>query len=97
MSDTTHHVHLTYMYMSTHVCEHSHAHLMYLVLKEICITSNAPEWLGLLMLQVVLFFLVTYRLCSVYKKMDTQLTLRLASKHNRATSFNHEMTTWDKV
>jgi len=25
------------------------------------------------------------------------LALRLASKHNRATSFTHDMTAWDKV
>ena len=39
----------------------------------------------------------THRLCSVYSPMDTTLALRLASKHNRATAFIHEMTTWDKV
>ena len=41
--------------------------------------------------------LFTHRLCSVYSKMDTKLALRLASKHNRATNFSHDMTTWDKV
>lgn len=41
--------------------------------------------------------LFSHRLCSVYRRMETQLALRLASKHNRATSFSHEMTTWDKV
>ena len=39
----------------------------------------------------------SHRLCSVYSPMDTTLALRLASKHNRATTFIHEMTTWDKV
>ena len=39
----------------------------------------------------------THRLCSVYSPMETNLALRLASKHNRATTFIHEMTTWDKV
>ena len=39
----------------------------------------------------------THRLCSVYKQMSTTLSLRMASKHNRATAFIHEMTTWDKV
>lgn len=41
--------------------------------------------------------LYSHRLCSVYKPMDAILTLRLASKHNRATSFSHDMTTLDKV
>lgn len=41
--------------------------------------------------------LYTHRLCSVYRKMETHLALRLASKHNRATSFTHDMTAWDKV
>ena len=41
--------------------------------------------------------LYTHRLCSVYKQMSTTLSLRMASKHNRATAFIHEMTTWDKV
>ena len=39
----------------------------------------------------------THRLCSVYSCMDSALALRLASKHNRATAFSHELTTWDKV
>ena len=39
----------------------------------------------------------SHRLCSVYTQMSTQLALRLASKHNRASTFAHEMTTWDKV
>ena len=39
----------------------------------------------------------THRLCSVYSNMPTQLALCLASKHNRASTFSHEMTTWDKV
>lgn len=39
----------------------------------------------------------THRLCSVYSPMPTHLSLRLASKHNRATSFSHSMSTWDKV
>ena len=39
----------------------------------------------------------THRLCSVYSVMPTQLALCLASKHNRASTFCHEMTTWDKV
>ena len=39
----------------------------------------------------------TCRLCSVYQPMSTHLCLRLASKHNRATSFSHSMSTWDKV
>lgn len=39
----------------------------------------------------------THRLCSVYSKMDKKLALRLASKHNRATAFYLETSTWDKV
>ena len=39
----------------------------------------------------------THRLCSVYSKMDRKLALRLASKHNRATAFYLETSTWDKV
>ena len=39
----------------------------------------------------------SYRLCSIYSNMKTPLSLRLASKHNRATSFSHDITTWDKV
>ena len=38
-----------------------------------------------------------YRLCSVYKPMDTKLTRRLAPKHNRAAAYCHEMNTWDWV
>lgn len=41
--------------------------------------------------------LYSHRLCSVYKPMNSTLTLRLASKHNKATSVSHDMTTWDKV
>ena len=37
------------------------------------------------------------RLCSVYRKMPTSLALRLASKHNRASVFTHDMSTCDKV
>ena len=39
----------------------------------------------------------THRLCAVYKPMDTKLIRRLASKHNRAAAFCHEMNTWDWV
>ena len=39
----------------------------------------------------------THRLCSVYSPMETTLALRLASNHNRAAAFIHEMITWDKV
>ena len=39
----------------------------------------------------------SHRLCSVYTRMSTELALRLASKHNRASGFTHDMTTWDKV
>lgn len=39
----------------------------------------------------------THRLCSVYSRMSNELALRLASKHNRASGFTHDMTTWDKV
>ena len=41
--------------------------------------------------------LYTHHLCSVYREMEFNLTLRLASKHNRAAVFCHEVTTWDKV
>lgn len=41
--------------------------------------------------------LYTHRLCAVYEPMDLSLARRLASKHNRATSFTHEMTSWDWV
>ncbi len=36
-------------------------------------------------------------LCSVYSRMSTSLALRLASKHNRASTFTHEMTTADNA
>ena len=39
----------------------------------------------------------THRLCAIYKPMVSKLARRLASKHNRAAVFNHEMTTWDLV
>ena len=39
----------------------------------------------------------SHRLCSIYTRMTTELALRLASKHNRAAGFTHDMTTWDKV
>lgn len=39
----------------------------------------------------------SHRLCSVYTRMPTSLALRLASKHNRASTFTHDMTTGDKV
>lgn len=39
----------------------------------------------------------SHRLCSVYTQMSPELALRLASKHNRASAFTHDMTTWDKV
>ena len=39
----------------------------------------------------------SHRLCSVYSRMETKFALRLASKHNRATNFSHDMTMWDKV
>ena len=39
----------------------------------------------------------SHRLCAVYKPMDTKLIRRLASKHNRAAAYCHEMTTWDWV
>ena len=39
----------------------------------------------------------THRWCAVYKPMEIPLARRLASKHNRAGSFNHEMTNWDWV
>ena len=39
----------------------------------------------------------THRLCAVYKPMLHQLARRLASKHNRAAAYCHEMTTWDWV
>ena len=39
----------------------------------------------------------THRLCSIYSKMESHLLIRLASKHNRATNFSHDMTAWDRV
>ena len=36
--------------------------------------------------------LYIHRLCVVYESMELSLARRLASKHNRATSFTHEMT-----
>lgn len=39
----------------------------------------------------------SHRLCSVYTRMPTSLALRMASKHNRASTFTHDMTTNDKV
>ena len=39
----------------------------------------------------------THKLCAVYEPMDLSLAKRLASKHNRASSFTHEMTSWDWV
>ena len=41
--------------------------------------------------------LYTHHLCSVYREMESNLSLRLATKHNRAAVFCHEVTTWDKV
>ena len=39
----------------------------------------------------------THRLCAVYTPMEATLVRYLASKHNRAASCFHEMTTWDWV
>lgn len=39
----------------------------------------------------------THPLCSVYRPMDNKLIRRMASQHNRATAYCHEMTTWDLV
>ena len=39
----------------------------------------------------------THRLCSVYNSIAPDLVRRLASKHNRATSFFHATTCWDRV
>lgn len=39
----------------------------------------------------------THRLCAVYKPMAHHLARRLASKHNQAAAYCHEMTTWDWV
>lgn len=41
--------------------------------------------------------LYSQRLCSVYRRMQASLTLRLASKHNHASVFTHDMSTFDKV
>ena len=41
--------------------------------------------------------LYTHRLCAVYEPMSVSLARRLASKHNRAASFTHDMTSWDWV
>ena len=37
------------------------------------------------------------RLVSVYQGLGDEEALRLAAKHNLATSLHHEMTTWEKV
>lgn len=37
------------------------------------------------------------RLVSVYGGLKDDEALRLAAKHNKTTSFYHEMSTWDKV
>ena len=39
----------------------------------------------------------THRLCAIYKPMETKLIRRLASKHNRAAAYCHEINTWDWV
>ena len=39
----------------------------------------------------------SHRLCSVYSQLPKTLALRLASKHNRASIFSHDVTMWDKV
>jgi len=39
----------------------------------------------------------THRLCAVYSPMANTLARRLASKHNRAATYSHEMTCWDWV
>lgn len=41
--------------------------------------------------------LYSHRLCAVYLPMDATLARRLASKHNRAATFTHEMTNWNWV
>ena len=41
--------------------------------------------------------LYAHRLCAVYLPMEAKLARRLASKHNRAAAYCHEMTTWDWV
>jgi hypothetical protein len=40
--------------------------------------------------------LFTSRMVAVYVGLSDQLVLRLASKHNRASGFTHEMTIQDK-
>ena len=37
------------------------------------------------------------RLVSVYQGLNDEEALRLAAKHNLATSLHHEMTTWEMV
>ena len=37
------------------------------------------------------------RLCAIYKPMEATLIRRLASKHNRAAAYHHDMNTWDWV
>lgn len=37
------------------------------------------------------------RLVSVYSGLNDDEAIRLAAKHNKTTSFFHEMSTWDKV
>ena len=37
------------------------------------------------------------RLVAIYVGLSDSLSLRLASKHNRASGFTHSMTTQDKV
>ena len=37
------------------------------------------------------------RLVSVYQGLNDAEALRLAARHNDATSLHHEMTTWEKV
>lgn len=37
------------------------------------------------------------RLVSVYNGLNDDEAIRLAAKHNKTTSFYHEMSTWDKV
>ena len=39
----------------------------------------------------------SHRLCAVYKPMANTLARRLASKHNWAAAFTHEMISWDWV
>lgn len=37
----------------------------------------------------------SHRLCAIYKPMETKLIRWLASKHNRAAAYCHEINTWD--